>query len=155
MFVCFCFSGLLYNPFSNGHCLFMFSVLYLLVVYLSIYRYIYSCIWLREYLYLYLCICWLSSLGSCSPVVLIIPLSLSLSFNNPRIMLHYSTHWYIFLHQYVVLVRDGQGSSSFYQAFRSRERKNTSGLSVEMSSVDNFLGKVDSEKFPQNRLLIA
>ena len=61
--------------------------------------------------------------------------SLSLSFNNPRIMLHYSTHWYIFLHQYVVLVRDGQGSSSFYQAFRSRERKNTSGLSGEMSIV--------------------
>ena len=57
--------------------------------------------------------------------------------------------------QYVVLVRDGQGSYSFYQAFWSRERKNTSGLSGEMSSVDNFLGKVDSEKFPQNRLLIA
>ena len=90
-YLCFCIQGILhiwiccsrilsgphYSPYSIGHCLFMFSVLYLLVAYLSLYWYIYSCIWLREYSYLYLCICWLSSLGSCSPVVLIIPLSLS------------------------------------------------------------------------------
>ena len=130
-----------------------------MVDYLSMYRYIYSCIWLREYLYLYLCICWLFTC-LCKDISIVVfdwentricicvfvgcpPLgaallwsslfpSLSLSFNNPRIMLHYSTYWYIFLRQYVVLVRDGQGRSSFYW---SRERKNTSGVPGEMSSL--------------------
>ena len=69
-------------------------------------------------------------------MVLIIPLSLSFIQQPENYVALLDILVHFFLHQYVVLVRDGQG------------RKNTSGLSGKMSSVYKLLEKVDSEKFP-------